>query len=190
MMARAIIRFLMRLCTQLLYGGPGGASFGWAGFRGVRFLTPVVRPATSRENEWWSFAHTSTRSAMPQTINDRAASMYRSADDSDSFIPPRLDEPISHFSPETLRAARKDALPIPRQLVLLNLLDQATSVVRGAACALTLLAQSDCDAQDEGIVALRSTSADALRALCQASLTLLADRLSEVGEGIEAAAVA
>lgn len=127
---------------------------------------------------------------MRQTINEQIASVYQSAVDSDSFISPRLDEPISHFSPETLLAARKDALPISRQLVLLNLLDQATSVVRGAACALTLLAQSDCDAQDEGIVALRSTSADALRALCQASLTLLADRISEVGEGIEAAAAA
>ncbi len=127
---------------------------------------------------------------MPQTINDRVAGEYRSAVDSESFIPPRLDEPISHFSPETLRAARKDALPIPRQLVLLNLLDQATSVVRGAACALTLLAQSDCDAQDDGIVALRSTSADALRGLCQASLSLLADRISEAGEGIEVAAAA
>ncbi len=127
---------------------------------------------------------------MSASINDRITSVYRSAVDSDSFIPPRLDEPISHFSPETLRAARKDALPIPRQLVLLNLLDQATSVVRGAACVLTLLAQSDCDAQDEGIVALRSTSADALRGLCQSSLALLADRISEVGEGIEAAAAA
>ncbi len=127
---------------------------------------------------------------MPESINDRVANVYRSAVDSDSFIPPRLDEPISHFSPETLRAARTDALPIPRQLLLLNLLDQAHSVVRGAACVLTLLTQSDCDARDDGVVALRPTSADALRGLCQAALALLADRISEVGEGIEAAATA
>ncbi len=127
---------------------------------------------------------------MTESIDERIASVYQSAVDSDSFIPPRLDEPISHFSPETLCAARKDALPIPRQLLLLNLLDQAHSVVRGAACALTLLAQSECDAQDEGLMALRSTSADALRGLCQAALALLADRISEVGEGIEAAVAA
>ena len=127
---------------------------------------------------------------MPESINDRITSMYQSEVDSDSFFPPRLDEPISHFSPGTLHAARTNAVPIPRQLLLLNLLDQAHSVVRGAACALTMLAQSDCDADEDGIVALRSTSADALRGLCQASLALLADRISEVGEGIEAAAAA
>ncbi|KAF7963754.1 hypothetical protein AWV80_06510 [Cupriavidus sp. UYMU48A] len=173
-----------------VYGGPGGASFGWAGFHDARFLTPVVGPATSRENECRVLVVSQWRLTMTKSISDRFASEHQSDIESGLFIPPPLDEPISHFSPETLRAARMDALPIPRQLLLLNLLDQATSVVRGAACVLTLLAQSDCDAQDEGIVALRSTSADALRGLCQSSLALLADRISEVGEGIEAAAAA
>ena len=127
---------------------------------------------------------------MPDSLNDRIDSAYQSAIDSDSFIPPSLDEPISYFSPETLRAARTDSLSIPRQLLLLTLLDHAHSVVCGAACVLTLLTQSDCNAQDEGIVALRPTSADALRGLCQAALALLGDRISEVGDGIEAAAVA
>lgn len=127
---------------------------------------------------------------MPESINERIASVYRSAIDSDSFIPPPLDDPISYFSPETLRAARTDALSIPRQLLLLTLLDQTHSVVCGAACVLTLLTQSNCNARDDGIVALRPTSADALRGLCQAALALLADRVSEVGDGIEAAAAA
>lgn len=87
------------------------------------------------------------------------------------------------WRPPFILPPRNDALPISRQLPLLILLDQAISVVRGAACAMTLLAQSDCDAQGDGIAALRSTSADALRGLCQAALALLADRISEVGEG-------
>lgn len=125
---------------------------------------------------------------MTKSMNDRVASGYQPNIESGSFTSTRLDEPISNFSAETLRAARTDALPIARQLLLLNLLDHAHSIVSGAACVLTLLAQSECDAQDDGIVALRATSTDALRGLCQASLALLADRIGEVGEGIEAAA--
>jgi hypothetical protein len=127
---------------------------------------------------------------MPDSINDRIDSVCQSAIDSDSFIPQPLDEPFSYFSPETMHAARTDALAIPRQLLLLNLLDQAHSVACGAANVLTLLTRSDCIAEDDGIVALRPTSVDALRGLCQAALALLADRISEVGDGIEAAAAA
>ena len=127
---------------------------------------------------------------MTESMNDRLASEYQPDIEAGSFIPPPLDDPISYFSPETLRAARTDALSIPRQLLLLTLLDQTHSVVCGAACVLTLLTQSDCNARDDGIVALRPTSADALRGLCQAALALLANRVSEVGDGIEAAAAA
>ena len=127
---------------------------------------------------------------MPDSINDRIDSAYQSAIDSDSFIPPPLDDPISYFSPETLRAARTDSLSIPRQLLLLTLLDQAHSVACGAVSVLALLTQSECNARDDGIVALRPTTADALRGLCQAALALLADRVSEVGDAIEAATAA
>lgn len=126
---------------------------------------------------------------MTESMNDRLAREYQPDIETGSFIPPPLDEPISYFSPETLRAARTDALSIPRQLLLLTVLDHAHSVICGAVCVLTLLSQSDCNAQDDGIVALRPTSADAL-GLCQAALALLADRISEVGDGIEAAAAA
>lgn len=39
--------FFVRMPTRAFsYGGPGGASFGWAGFLCGRFLTPAVWPAT------------------------------------------------------------------------------------------------------------------------------------------------
>ncbi|WP_147310567.1 hypothetical protein [Cupriavidus taiwanensis] len=115
--------------------------------------------------------------------------MSHSAIEPDSFIPPRLDDSLSRFSPETRRAARKDALPVPRQLLLLNLLDQADAIARGTACVLTLVTHSECDAQEEGSVALQAATLDALRGLCQASLGLLADRVEDVAEGIEEAMV-
>ncbi|MCY1230769.1 hypothetical protein D9M68_660520 [compost metagenome] len=115
--------------------------------------------------------------------------MHQSTIEPDTFIPPRLDDSLSRFSPETRRAAREDALPVPRQLLLLNLLDQADAVTRGAACVLTLMTHSDCDAQEEGTVALQATTLDALRELCRTSLGLLADRVEQVAEGIEDAMV-
>ncbi|MEM5431493.1 hypothetical protein [Cupriavidus oxalaticus] len=115
--------------------------------------------------------------------------MHQSTIEPDAFIPPRLDDSLSRFSPETRRAAREDALPVPRQLLLLNLLDQADAIVRGAACVLTLVTHSDCDAQEEGSVALQATTLDALRELCRTSLGLLADRVEQVAEGIEGAMV-
>lgn len=115
--------------------------------------------------------------------------MHQSSIEPDAFTPPRLDDSLSWFSPETRRAAREDALPVPRQLLLLNLLDQADAVARGAACVLTLVTHSECDAQEEGSVALRPATLDALRGLCRASLGLLADRVEEVAEGIEEAMV-
>ncbi|NSX15823.1 hypothetical protein HTY52_17190 [Cupriavidus taiwanensis] len=115
--------------------------------------------------------------------------MSQSSIEPDPFIPPRLDDPLSQFSPETRRAARGDALPVPRQLLLLNLLDQADAVARGTACVLTLATHSECDAQEEGSVALQAATLDALRGLCQASLELLADKVEDVAEGIEEAMV-
>ena len=115
--------------------------------------------------------------------------MHQSNIESDAFIPPRLDDSLSRFSPETRRAARKDALPVPRQLLLLNLLDQADAIARGTACVLTLATHSECDTQEEGGVALQAATLDALRGLCQASLGLLADRVEDVAEGIEEAMV-
>lgn len=108
------------------------------------FLTLVVWPATSSENERRASTSTLQRSAM-----------YQPNIESDVFIPPRLDDSLSRFSPETRRAARKDALPVPRQLLLLNLLDQADAIARGTACMLTLVTHSECDAQEEGSVALQ-----------------------------------
>lgn len=81
--------------------------------------------------------------------------MSQSGIEPDAFTPPRLDDSLSRFSPETRRAAREDALPVPRQLLLLNLLDQADAVARGTACVLTLVTHSECDAQEEGSVALQ-----------------------------------
>lgn len=39
--------FYVRMPSRaFFYGGPGGASFGWAGFLERRFSTPAVGPAT------------------------------------------------------------------------------------------------------------------------------------------------
>lgn len=123
---------------------------------------------------------------MSKSLSGQPAKAVSFSTDADFFIPSRLDEPISQFSLETKRIARADALSIPRQLLLLQLLDQAYAVARGAACVLTLFAQSECDAQDDGAQALHATSVDNLRGLCQASLGLLADRIGSERSGKEA----